>query len=639
MSATALPNSREKNSGAYGNGCVKSPETRPATTHSNSNVSESLTIPAKKRPVATICAPVSVAMSTTSSASTSSPDANATPSARTSLPSASVLLISTLRPLLHSRTSSGRNAAGPTAFSATHKTQCRSPPPRLDPSGSSVTAALNAPSAAAAPPRSVFMPGMPVLPLICNPPVSKVIPLPTSAVEHAAASPWPRWHRCTSAGSRPSRAAAAPTPTMPPNPPAMSSVSRSVVATTRRDAFSFSFSSDANKSAFSSAQTFSASATSASGSMNAGGVSTMRAARRTPPATDAAAANASPSTPAPDAFPLRELASKSATFTVPLTATAPLPLSVRRASVDLAEYVGKARATAAAIATASEASANAHATPSVFPKRGALTPARHRVNACDAEGALCLDNALASGRTMTVSSNTLVPVSVPSSPSSSLKTTLVVRFAPSDPGFVSRASARTRARTASGRCASIPSSSTHAFLPTTASASHDAASASDGVNSSGEDAAHSASLAGVVTAGVAVSVARARVVAVARERATAVRPSRVLPDRPTRGMSAPAATGGRARAVDAAIAGRRVGSDGRARREEWRSSGDGRGPLFRADEVPENAPPDLEISGHVLPADRLARSISARGSRAPHVPRASVAARSSRSPRWRPSRT
>mmetsp|Transcript_4134 Transcript_4134/g.16413 ORF Transcript_4134/g.16413 Transcript_4134/m.16413 type:complete len:355 (+) Transcript_4134:119-1183(+) len=294
MSATALPNSREKNSGAYGNGCVKSPELRPATTHARSNSSESLTIPAKNRPVATICAPVSVAMSTTSSASTSSPDANATPSAKTSLPSASVLLISTLRPLLHSSTSSGRKAEGPTAFSATHKTQCKSPPPRLNPSGSINTAALNAPSAPAAPPRSVFMPGMPVLPLICSPPVSKVMPLPTSAVERPlVASPSLRWHRCTSAGSRPSRAAAAPTPTIPPNPPAMSSVSRSVVATTRRDAFSLSFSSDANKSAFSSAQTFSASATSASGSMNAGGVSTMRAARRTPPATDAAAANAS----------------------------------------------------------------------------------------------------------------------------------------------------------------------------------------------------------------------------------------------------------------------------------------------------------------------------------------------------------
>jgi hypothetical protein len=88
-----------------------------------------------------------------------------------------------------------------------------------------------------------------------------------------------------------------------------------------------------------------------------------------------------------------------------------------------------------------------------------------------------------------------------------------------------------------------------------------------------------------------VSVARARVVAVARERATAVRPSRVLPDRPTRGMGAPAATGGRARAVDAAIAGRRVGSDGRARREEWRSSGDGRGSSFvLMREVPENVP-------------------------------------------------
>ena len=50
-------------------------------------------------PVATICAPVSVAMSMTSSARTMGPDANATPSARTTRPSASVLLTSIVRPL------------------------------------------------------------------------------------------------------------------------------------------------------------------------------------------------------------------------------------------------------------------------------------------------------------------------------------------------------------------------------------------------------------------------------------------------------------------------------------------------------------------------------------------------------------
>ena len=70
------------------------------------------------------CAPVSVAMSTTQSAFRSFL-AYATPSPSTSLPSASVLLISTVFPEYSVWMSSGRVAWGPTAFSARQKTACR----------------------------------------------------------------------------------------------------------------------------------------------------------------------------------------------------------------------------------------------------------------------------------------------------------------------------------------------------------------------------------------------------------------------------------------------------------------------------------------------------------------------------------
>ena len=130
---------------------------------------------------------------------------------------------------------------------------------------------MNAASVAAAPPRSVFIPGMPPFPLICNPPVSNVTPLPTSATFRTlpGAAPVGRYLTCTSAGSRPSRAAASPTATNPPNPFATNLSYRSASKATSAP------------ERISSIATSAASPTKASGSMTAGGVSTTLAASRT----------------------------------------------------------------------------------------------------------------------------------------------------------------------------------------------------------------------------------------------------------------------------------------------------------------------------------------------------------------------
>ena len=63
ISATFDSNSEQKNSGANGNGCAKSPETLPHLTANDSKSSSLQTIPENFEPVATICAPVKVAMS------------------------------------------------------------------------------------------------------------------------------------------------------------------------------------------------------------------------------------------------------------------------------------------------------------------------------------------------------------------------------------------------------------------------------------------------------------------------------------------------------------------------------------------------------------------------------------------------
>ena len=94
-------------------------------------------------------------------------EAWATPSARTRRPSASVLLISHVRPERHLMMSSLRSAFGPIAFSARQSSRCTdvSPVPIEH-------AASKAPSSAAAPPQSAFIPGIPSLVFSERPPVS-----------------------------------------------------------------------------------------------------------------------------------------------------------------------------------------------------------------------------------------------------------------------------------------------------------------------------------------------------------------------------------------------------------------------------------------------------------------------------------
>ena len=155
-------------------------------------------MPACRLPVATDCAPVSVAMSMIWEGWRLRA-AHATPSDSTSRPSASVLLTSTERPEYMLRMSSGRRECGPTALSAMHRTAVRR---RGNPSR---THASNAASTAAAPAMSLFIPGIPVFDLIDKPPVSYTMPLPTQAHgpdAAASASMWSGWwSRTTSAGS------------------------------------------------------------------------------------------------------------------------------------------------------------------------------------------------------------------------------------------------------------------------------------------------------------------------------------------------------------------------------------------------------------------------------------------------------
>mmetsp|Transcript_34869 Transcript_34869/g.107932 ORF Transcript_34869/g.107932 Transcript_34869/m.107932 type:complete len:231 (-) Transcript_34869:800-1492(-) len=211
VSATLDSNSLRNNSGAKGSACTRSPVRRPARTAARSNASELQMMPAKFLPVATICAPVRVAMSTTTSTGllerTPGVVACETPSASTRRPSASVLLISQVKPLKKRMMSSQRSASLPMAFSATHRTQWssdRSPPP-------SAQAASNAPRHAAAPPRSDFMPTIPPPTLSDNPPVSKHMPLPTSAADRPSRS-----NVAVSTTSAGGDSAHLPTPQSPP---------------------------------------------------------------------------------------------------------------------------------------------------------------------------------------------------------------------------------------------------------------------------------------------------------------------------------------------------------------------------------------------------------------------------------------
>ena len=520
-SAILLANSPAKNSGAYGSACVKSPLALPASTHARSIASESLTTPAKCLPVATICAPVSVAMSMTSSHARpprrAGCDAYATPSASTRRPSASVLLISLVRPLRCVTTSSGRNAPDPIAFSATQRRRWTSETVEPDQADSgSAHRAPNAASAAAAPPRSDFIPGMPVRGLICKPPVSNVMPLPTTATfffirfSSPPAAAGTASLRCTSAGSRPSRAAHRPTAHIPPNPSASSAANRFTSATT-----SAPFLSRAD------AATRNASATNASGSISAGGASTMRAARRTPePTSDAMTAHEDEGPlleVIDDAFASDALSAElfsdasSATTTLahattPFLATRPRPSAVSLPSALLAVYVGNARATAAASGTACAGSSRAVTTPRVFPSFGCGTD-RSCANAAralagqlwrlrrDVEGSVATVTSRKGGEEGS-SAEVVSSAEVSSEAAAGRRT---VRLDPASPGEASRATDRIASRSASSapRARARASERRARFVPRTRSSSAASASAIGEANATGASASQSSGEAGL----------------------------------------------------------------------------------------------------------------------------------------------
>mmetsp|Transcript_53209 Transcript_53209/g.129213 ORF Transcript_53209/g.129213 Transcript_53209/m.129213 type:complete len:186 (-) Transcript_53209:1768-2325(-) len=112
-------------------------------------------------PVATPWAPVRVAMSMITPGFKCRMAA-LQPSLKTSLPSASVLLISTVFPLYMCRMSSARVACVATAFSAKHRTACNGRRNGF----CDRTAAPNELKIAAAPPMSLFIPNIPGLFLI-----------------------------------------------------------------------------------------------------------------------------------------------------------------------------------------------------------------------------------------------------------------------------------------------------------------------------------------------------------------------------------------------------------------------------------------------------------------------------------------
>merc|ERR1719276_344350 len=105
------------------------------------------------------------------------------------------VLTSTVRPLYIVRMSSCRNMSGPMPFSARQSTKCngRPMPPHL-------AAVSQAPKSPAEPPMSRFIPHMPSRPFNAAPPVSKVMPLPTSATPGLPSAPAPSWVKTMSTG-------------------------------------------------------------------------------------------------------------------------------------------------------------------------------------------------------------------------------------------------------------------------------------------------------------------------------------------------------------------------------------------------------------------------------------------------------
>ena len=150
-----------------------SPEAVPASASRCATPSWLAKKPPVHWPSATFIAPVSVATST-STAGSSSATAYAIASAITSRPSASVLLTSEVRPPTWVITSPGRIEVPLIEFSAAGT----SPMTRTgqSTSGSAAIAAITA----AAPLMSRFMVSMLSAGLMSSPPLSKVMPLPTS---------------------------------------------------------------------------------------------------------------------------------------------------------------------------------------------------------------------------------------------------------------------------------------------------------------------------------------------------------------------------------------------------------------------------------------------------------------------------
>ncbi len=153
----------------------------PAPQASRARSSFSVKKGGRSGPSATRAAPVRVAKSTSSSGLPS--PARVSASARISRPSASVLPISTVRPLRLRMTSPGRNEADAMAFSTIGRiTRSR----RRKPASMIICARARA---VAAPPMSFFISSMPASGLMFSPPVSKVTPLPTRVTAGASAAP------------------------------------------------------------------------------------------------------------------------------------------------------------------------------------------------------------------------------------------------------------------------------------------------------------------------------------------------------------------------------------------------------------------------------------------------------------------
>ena len=152
---------------------VFSPASEAAASSFEQKASLLVMIPKQTSPSAVVTAPVSVATSTMCVAPSSFAQQSA--SASTRRPSASVLMISIVRPFMAVTTSPGLEAFPPGMFSV----QGAMATTLIF--GFSFAIAASAATTEAAPVISAFIASMLAAGLMLMPPVSKVIPLPTSA--------------------------------------------------------------------------------------------------------------------------------------------------------------------------------------------------------------------------------------------------------------------------------------------------------------------------------------------------------------------------------------------------------------------------------------------------------------------------